>query len=533
MLPVEIRNAATLGCHGEPEVSVELLGQLEVLRWHKRFDFGDAQVHGLAPKGVGGATHCGNSVTQSAGVSPVAARRVPGKTPRMTVFRIGSGAGYAGDRIDPAQDLAERGQLNALVFECLAERTIALAQLRRSVDPTAGFDPMLPERMRAVLPACLAQGTTVITNMGAANPLAAGQAVLAVARELGLPHLRVAVITGDDVWPWMLTHDVPLMDSTQTTVDLRDRLISANAYLGADALLPALQAGAHVIVTGRVADPALFLAPLMHHFGWGAHDWPRLGSGLLVGHLLECAAQVTGGYIADPGQFDVPDLHRVGFPLAEVAADGTAVITKLPDTGGRVDRLTCTAQLLYEVEDPAHYLQPDVVGDFSGVQFVQQAPDRVLVQGASGHPRPELLKVTLGYRDGFVGEGQISYAGPGARARGELALSILQHRLGVAGLAGLEHRAELLGVNAMHGPHLGADREPYEVRVRLAVRCATRAQAERVGQEVEALYLNGPSGGGGVTQNVREVVAAASALMPRHAVQVQCHMLEHRLEPAH
>jgi len=448
----------------------------------------------------------------------------------MQVFRIGSGAGYAGDRIDPAQDLAERGHLNALVFECLAERTIALAQLRRSHDAKAGFDPLLPERMRAVLPACLANGTTVITNMGAANPLAAGQAVLAVARELGLPHLKVAVVTGDDVLPWMLANDVALIDSKQTTSDLRQGLISANVYLGADALLPALQAGAHVIVTGRVADPALFLAPLMHHFGWQADDWPRLGAGLLVGHLLECAAQVTGGYIADPGHFDVPDLHRVGFPLAEVAADGTAVITKLPGTGGRVDRLTCTAQLLYEVEDPAHYLQPDVVGNFAGVQFAELAANRVQVQGASGHARPEQLKVTLGYRDGFVGEGQISYAGPGARARGELALSILQHRLRVAGLAELEHRAELVGVNAMHGPHLGADREPYEVRVRLAVRCTTRAQAERVGQEVEALYLNGPAGGGGVTQSVREVVAAASALMPRSAVQAQCHVFEHRLQ---
>jgi len=223
----------------------------------------------------------------------------------------------------------------------------------------------------------------------------------------------------------------------------------------------------------------------------------------------------------------VPNLHRVGFPLAEVAADGTATITKLPDTGGRVDRLTCTAQLLYEVEDPARYLQPDVVGDFSQVQFTPTGPDRVRVQGASGSPRPTHLKATLGYREGFIGEGQISYAGPGARARGALALDILRHRLVVAGLAEHEHRAELVGVNAMHGPHLGADREPYEVRVRLAVRCTTRAQAERVGQEVEALYLNGPAGGGGVTQSVREVVAAASVLVPRDVVQPQCHLLEH------
>jgi Acyclic terpene utilisation family protein AtuA len=444
----------------------------------------------------------------------------------MKPFRIGSGAGYSGDRIDPAQDLAERGGLNALVFECLAERTIALAQLRRSRDPAAGYDLLLEERMRAVLPACVKRGVTIITNMGAAHPLAAGQAVLQVARELGLPRLRVAVVTGDDVLSWMLANDVPLLESDQTVSSLRGRLISANAYLGADALLPALQAGADVVITGRVADPALFLAPLMHHFGWQADDWQQLGRGILVGHLLECAAQISGGYIADPGFVDVPALHEVGFPLAEVEADGSAVITKLAATGGRVDRLTCTAQLLYEIEDPARYLQPDVVADFSGVQINDLGDDRVQVSNATGHARPEQLKVTLGYRDGFIGEGQISYAGPGAKARGELALSILKHRLKKRGLDTLEHRCELIGVNAMHGPALGSHHEPYEVRVRLAVRCDTQAQAELIGQEVEALYLNGPAGGGGVTQSVREVIAAASALIPREAVRTACDILE-------
>ena len=446
---------------------------------------------------------------------------------RSPIFRIGSGAGYSGDRIDPAQDLAERGELDALVFECLAERTIALAQLRRAADPTQGYDPLLRERMRAVLPACQARGITVLTNMGAANPMAAGHAVLEVARELALPHLRVAVVEGDDVLDWLRANPhTPLIDSDQTAGDLAHQLISANAYLGADALLPALQQGAEVVIAGRIADPALFLAPLMHHFGWAANDWPRLGQGIVIGHLLECAAQVSGGYIADPGFVDVPDLATVGFPLAEVEADGTAVITKLSGTGGRVDRLSCTAQLLYELEDPARYLQPDVVADFSQVGFESDGPDRVRVRGASGQPRPETLKATLGYRDGYIGEGQISYAGPGARARGELALAVLRARLERLGWSGLEHRLELIGVNAMHGPALGADREPYEVRVRLALRCTTRAQAERAAQEVEALYLNGPAGGGGVVQSVREVVATASALVPREAVQSRCQMLE-------
>lgn len=444
----------------------------------------------------------------------------------MQTFRIGSGAGYAGDRIDPAQALAEHGALNALVFECLAERTIALAQLRRSREPGHGYDPLLRERLRAVLPACVRQGVTLISNMGAAHPEAAGAAVLEVARELGLARLRVAVVTGDDVLPWVRAHDVPLLDSCQRACDLGERLISANAYLGADALLPALASGADVVITGRVADPALFLAPLMHHFGWRADDWDRLGPGILVGHLLECAAQVSGGYIADPGHFEVPGLQDIGFPLAEVQADGSAVITKLPGTGGRVDRLTCTAQLLYEIEDPARYLQPDVVADFSQVRLTELGTDRVHAEGARGAQRPAQLKATLGYRDGHIGEGQISYAGPGARERGRLALQILEHRLQRLGLARLEHRAELIGVDAMHGPARGADRTPYEVRARLAVRCETREQAERIGQEVEALYLNGPAGGGGVTQSVREVVAVASALLPRDAVRPAVQLLE-------
>jgi hypothetical protein len=449
------------------------------------------------------------------------------------VFRIGTGAGYAGDRIDPAQALAEHGRLDALVFECLAERTIALAQSRRRHDPTAGFDPLLERRLRAVLPACLKQGVRVISNMGAANPRGAGDATIGVARALGLGPLRVAVVTGDDVLDWMRAHrDTPLLervpgDPATTVGDLRDRLVSANAYLGADALQPALASGAQVVITGRVADPALFLAPLIHHFGWRPDDWDTLGQGTVVGHLLECAAQVSGGYLADPGRLDVERLEEVGFPLAEVQADGRAVITKLPGTGGRVDRLSCTAQLLYEIEDPARYRQPDVTADFLGVRLRELGRDRVEVSGGRGRARPASLKVTLGYADGFIGEGQISYAGPGARARGELALAVLQRRLERLGLSANERRAELVGVDAMHGPRHGAGIEPYEVRMRLAVRCATRGEAELVGQEVEAMYLNGPYGGGGATASVREVIAAASALIPREAVEPACTVLEH------
>lgn len=433
-----------------------------------------------------------------------------------TSIRIGAGAGYAGDRIPPAVELAQHGQLDYLVFECLAERTIALAQLERQQHPDKGFDPLLAERMRAVLPICLKQGTRIITNMGAANPLQAGHEVLRVARELGLPDVKVAVVQGDDVLPRLLQDGLPLplIDSDAPLASLRDRLISANAYLGADALLPALESGAQVIVCGRVADPAMFLAPLMHHFAWAANDWAKLGQGILVGHLLECAGQITGGYFADPGFKDVPNLARLGFPLAEVRADGSAVITKVNSSGGCVTVPTCTEQLLYEIENPARYLQPDVVADFSQVQLTQDGPDRVRATGASGAARPDTLKVTVGYHDGFIGEGQMSYGGPGCVARGQLALELVRQRLQDAGLGACEARYELMGVNSLI-PQAQANAEPNEVRLRVAVRTPTRREALRVANEVEALYTNGPAAGGGATKSVREVVAAAAVLVPR------------------
>ena len=451
------------------------------------------------------------------------------------ILRLGAGAGYAGDRIPPAVALAEKGQLDFLIFECLAERTIALAQLEKLKNPHSGFDPLLRARMKAVLPACMANGTRIITNMGAANPLQAGREVLEVAQALGIDQLKVAVVLGDDVLSLLQTDYLsePLIDSKQTVADIQPLLVSANAYLGAEALLPALQTEAQVIICGRVADPALFLAPLMHHFQWQADDWPLLGKGVMVGHLLECAAQITGGYFADPGYKDVPNLARLGFPLAEVNAQGDVVITKLADAGGCVTVQTCTEQLLYEIENPAQYFQPDVVADFSQVQLIQAAPDRVQATGASGSPRTDTLKVTLGYRDGFVGEGQISYAGPNARARGQLALELVKARLADAGLGDFEARYDLIGVNAIFGNAPAcqnmADTEPTEVRLRVAVRVQTQAQAIDIANEVEALYTNGPAGGGGASKSVREVIAATAMLMPRAVIQTQTVLLDNSI----
>lgn len=449
----------------------------------------------------------------------------------MKTLRIGSGAGYSGDRIEPAVELAEHGELDYLIFECLAERTIALAQQARLSDPDAGYDPLLSERMRRVLPfvgrrADGSRRLRVITNMGAANPLAAAREVKRVAAGLGLSGLKVAALTGDDVLAALQTDASRLLDNGMTLASLGDRLISANAYLGCEGIVQALQADADVVITGRVADPSLFLAPQVFEFGWSVNDWRLLGRGTLVGHLLECAGQISGGYFSDPGFKDVPGLARLGFPLAEVDASGQAIITKVAGSGGRIDTATCTEQLIYEVHDPAAYLTPDVSADLSGVSFRTEAENRVRVVGADGRQRPETLKVSVGYLDGWIGEGQMSYGGPGALARAQLARDVVLERLKLMGVRVEDLRAELIGVDALHGSELGsrANAEPWEVRLRIAARCVERSEAVQVGNEVETLYTNGPYGGGGAIKAVRQVVAVASLFLPREAVNPVVHL---------
>jgi hypothetical protein len=447
----------------------------------------------------------------------------------MKQVRIGAGAGYAGDRIEPAIELAERGGLDYLVFECLAERTIALAQHAKLKNPAAGYDRLLPERFRAVLPLCRAKGIRVVTNMGAANPLAAAERTQAIARELGLAGLRIAAVTGDDVLPHLSGGERRIEETGLAVSGLGERLISANAYIGAQPIAEALDRGADIVITGRAADPSLFVGPLVDAFGWAWDDWHRLGQATLIGHLLECAGQVTGGYFADPGYKDVPGLARLGFPIGEVSEDGAVVITKVAGAGGQVTPATCKEQILYEIHDPARYLTPDVTADFSKVRVEEIGPDRVRVHGAAGGPRPERLKVSIGVIEGFVGEGQISYAGPGARARGELALDIARERLALTGVRASELRFDLIGLNALHGDRLSmrARRdEPYEVRARVAGRTGSLNEAVRIGNEVEALYTNGPAGGGGVTKSAREVIGILSTYIPRDLVQPSIRYLE-------
>lgn len=439
----------------------------------------------------------------------------------MKSIKIGSGAGYAGDRIEPAVELAVKGDIQYLVFECLAERTIAIAQQAKMKDPQAGYDVLLSARMEASLPVCFKNGIKIVTNMGAANPKAGAAEIREVAQKLGIRGLKIAAVTGDDVLDIINRIDCTIEETGEKTSTLRERIVSANAYMGAQCVVEALQNGADVVITGRVADPAIFIAPAICEFGWNMNDWNLLGQATVMGHLLECAGQVTGGYFADPGHKDVPGLARLGFPIAEVQEDGTFVVTKVQGSGGMVTLATCKEQLLYEIHDPSSYITPDVVADFTDVRMTETGNDRVQVTGGKGRAKTGTLKVSIGYLDSYIGEGQISYAGPDASARGKLALDIVAERLKLTGVEFDEIRYDLIGVNSLHKDALSAGHDPYEVRVRVAARTKNMREAVRIGNEVETLYTNGPAGGAGAWKSAREVIAMASALIPRSLVNHQ------------
>lgn len=433
-------------------------------------------------------------------------------------FRIGTGAGFSSDRLDPAIDLVERGNLDAIVFECLGERTVAFAHRDRMANPKRGYNTHLERRMCAMLPICRKAGTILITNMGAANPRAAAERTVAIARELGLAGLKVACVEGDDVAAVVMP-DTPFMDEPGRLSDVDMPVVGMNAYLGADAIVPALEAGADVVIGGRLSDPSMFVAPLALYFGWSLDDAPRIGAGTLVGHLMECGMQVTGGYFADPGVKDVPDLARCGYPIAEVTADGSAVITKLDGAGGCVTPATVREQLLYEVHDPERYLTPDVTADFSRVTIEARGKDRVAVAHASGSRRPDRLKVTVGFDAGFMGEAGVSYAGPGAQARGELAANIVRERMAKLIGNAAELRVDLVGVSSLFATAGLRSSDAQDVRLHVAVRSPDREHAEAMLWEVESLLCCGPAGGGGYRGAITASVVTKSLLIDRAKVK--------------
>lgn len=442
-------------------------------------------------------------------------------------FRIGCSAGFSGDRLDPSIVLAGSGNLDYLVLECLAERTIALAQKRKLQDSTKGYDPLLERRIGSLLPLLIKNKIRLITNMGAANPLAGARRIIDISRSMGLK-VRVAAVTGDDVFEQV---DVSTK-AIETNEPLKNsgELISANAYLGVEGILKALEANADIIITGRVADPSLFLAPMIHELSWSPDDVDLMGQGTVIGHLLECAGHVTGGYFADPVRKPVEGLHILGHPYADVFRDGRAVIGKVQGTGGVINLQTVKEQLLYEVINPHEYYTPDVVADFTAVKLKETAKDQVEVSGGRGKIRPRTYKVSVGYKAFYLGEGEISYAGQSALERARLAGEIIVKRFneGIVETkeAIRELRVDYVGLNAVHRSSFNPTAVPYEIRLRIAGKCATAEDAALIGEEVEALYTNGPAAGGGVRKYVNEVIGIVSCYIDRNRVRSEITVFE-------
>ena len=444
------------------------------------------------------------------------------------MYRIGSGAGFSGDRIDAPQSvvaaIAAAGEGGAVIFETLGERTLALGQIAKRQNPQRGYEPLLEEILEPILPGCVESGIVIVGNFGQANPPAAAAAIQVLARRLGLGPLRIAVVEGDDLTDRIDLDETERWDGDGRLPALDGDVIAINAYLGAEPIAAAIRAGAQVVVTGRVADPALALGPLVAHFGWSWSDLDRIAAGTLVGHLLECGAQVSGGFFADPGFKDVPGTADIGFPIAEVDADGSFVVTKAAGTGGLVDLRTVKEQLLYEIHDPAAYLTPDVTLDITEVELEQVGPDRVRVTGARGHRAPPSLKATVSFYGDWLGEAEISYAGPNALARARLAITTINERIRRRALP-VRHRADVIGTVSAFDSEDGdllaevEDSPAGDYRVRFAFGGRSQREVERAVQEVNALYCCGPAGGGGVRQSVRPRVRTLSHMVPRHLVQ--------------
>ena len=447
------------------------------------------------------------------------------QTMQTTTLHIGCAAGFSGDRTDVAGPVVDVliacGGSAVLIFETLAERTLALAQLARRSDPDGGYEPLLDDMLRPVLARCLAAGIRIVSNFGAANPAGAARRIAALAAEMGLPSPRIAIVEGDDL-------SRPEQRAVLGSVADGLSVVSANAYLGAEAIADALLAGAAIVVCGRVADPSLAVGPALAHFGWARDDWDRIARATMAGHLLECGSQVSGGYYADPGVKDVPGMAQLGYPIAEIDADGHCTISKPPCTGGRIDTHTVREQVLYEVHDPAAYLTPDVVADISEAEVTEVGADRVRLTGVRGHPRPLTLKVNVCYQTGWLAEGEISYAGVRAEARARLAVDVLRERL--QGIGPL--RADLIGVTSIFGDDAGRRLEGQppgnarDVRVRVALNHADRSQAERLLREVTALYCCGPAGGGGVRTALRARLGTVSCFVPRDSVPASFRFIE-------
>ncbi|GAA3759095.1 DUF1446 domain-containing protein [Plantactinospora mayteni] len=448
--------------------------------------------------------------------------------------RLGAGMAFWGDSVRPAIEMVERGDIDYLCCDHLAELTMSILAKQRARDPSLGYTPDILDLLRGALPHCVEKGIRVVTNSGGANPRAAAESVVALCRELGLSGVRVAVVTGDDIGADIddlvaQGVDFANLDTGEPLSTVRDRLTHAAVYTGCEGIVAALRQGADIVICGRVTDIALYLGPLVHEFGWAPDDWERLGRATVVAHAIECGGQATGGLYAGDWA-GVDGLEQLGYPIAEVAEDGTAVLTKTPASGGRVDVGTVSEQLVYEILDPANYLTADVTADFTGVTLEEVGPDRVRITGGTGRPAPQTLKVNMGYRAGFVGEARFSYTWPDAWQKAQRGITFLKKRLERAGFEYTDEIVEYLGHTSMWGSRVPEPRDPDlpEVVVRYAARCPDQAQARKVFTESVALYNNGPAGvaGVGTRPPLKELYAIWPCLIPREHVRQSVELLE-------
>jgi len=444
-------------------------------------------------------------------------------SPRQTSVLVGNGAGFLGDQLEAPRRLVEAVRLDYLTLEYLAELTLSILARQREKDPAAGYAADFVEVLASLAPALAHQaGLRIITNAGGMNPTACAAAAGSVLCNAGLADVRLGVVTGDD-----LLARLPELQKagcrfehqdTGQPLDLQYQMpVCANAYLGAQPIAAALADGARLVVTGRVADASLTLGPIVHEFGWAWDDWNRLAAGSVAGHLIECGAQVTGGYLND---WYGLDLAHVGYPIAEIAPDGSAVISKPKDTGGRVTRETVAAQLVYEIGDPAHYLTPDVDCDFTTVEVAESGVDRVQITGATGRAAPTHYKVSLAYRNGYTTSGQLLVHGPDCVRRAHHCADMIFARLRDAGWTFEETLVECLG--AGEGVPGGSTFDPPEVVLRISVRDPRRTAVERFGRELAPLVTSGPAGLAGYVSArgpVRPVYAYWPTLVPRELVK--------------
>ena len=438
---------------------------------------------------------------------------------------IGCGAGFSGDRFDASLPIVkEFKKINApkyLMFEVLAERTLAIAQQFRLKNPEEGYSPFLDSYIGPILDDCLENDIKIISNIGAANPIGAAKRIIEISKKQNTRKPKIGVVVGDDLLEYM--SDAEILDSpTMEGLDFsNNNITAANVYLGAQPIADALAKDVDIVIVGRTVDSALALGPLMYEYGWKQKDLDLLGSGTICGHLLECGAQVTGAYFADPGFKDVPNLANVGFPIAEFSEDGSFVITKPEGTGGLVSKATITEQLLYETHDPSNYLVPDVTADMSNLNLESDGENRVFVRGGKGKKSPEKLKATICCDNGFMGEAEISYAGPNALARAKLAGDVISERIQILGLQG-QIRVEIIGAGSVHfsmdeksSYHLPKN---GDYRVRTSAIYPQKYQAQQMVDEVMSLYCCGPAAGGGGRGYVTPQSSTASILVDRSIV---------------